>query len=98
MVVDSNPVAVTQTSDFSPVSSKEFLDIQVTTECRFTLKHVCDMTRTYSLPVIVAIFSSKFTWINVKSTFLSTDTSLVATESHTSHTTWSKLITNHLVD
>ena len=70
MVVDSNPVAVTETSNFAPVSSKEFLDIQVTAECRFTLNHVCDMTRTHSLPVIVGIFSSKFTWINVKVNFL----------------------------
>ena len=31
-----------------PVSSKEFLDIQATIECRFTLKRVHDMTRTYS--------------------------------------------------
>ena len=27
--------------------SKEFLDIQATRECGFTLKHVGDMTRTY---------------------------------------------------
>ena len=31
-----------------PVSSKEFLDIQATMECAFTLKHVRDMIRTYS--------------------------------------------------
>ena len=31
-----------------PVSSKEFLDIQATIECAFTLKRVRDMTRTYS--------------------------------------------------
>ena len=30
------------------VLSKYFLDIQATIECRFTLKHVCDMTKTYS--------------------------------------------------
>ena len=30
-----------------PVSSKEFLDIQANIECGFTLKCVCDMTRTY---------------------------------------------------
>ena len=29
-------------------SSKEFLDIQATIECGFTLKRVRDMTRTYS--------------------------------------------------
>ena len=31
-----------------PLWSKEFLDIQTTTECRFTLKRVCDMTRIHS--------------------------------------------------
>ena len=31
-----------------PVSSKEFLDIQANMECRFTLKRVRDMIRTYS--------------------------------------------------
>ena len=30
-----------------PASSKEFLDIQATIECGFTLKSVRDMTRTY---------------------------------------------------
>ena len=40
------PVAVTQTSDFAPVLSKEFLDIQATIECGFALKRVRDMIRT----------------------------------------------------
>ena len=31
-----------------PVSMKEFLDIQATIECGFTLKRVRDMIRTYS--------------------------------------------------
>ena len=31
-----------------PASSKEFLDIQATIECGFTLKYVHDMIRTYS--------------------------------------------------
>ena len=31
-----------------PVSSKEFLDIQATIECGFTLKRIRDMTRTDS--------------------------------------------------
>ena len=48
MVVGSNPVAVTSPSDFAPASSKEFLDIQATIECGFTLKHVRDMIKTYS--------------------------------------------------
>ena len=48
MILDSSPVAVTSTSDFTPASSKEFLDIQTTIECGFTLKRVRDMKRTYS--------------------------------------------------
>ena len=44
----SNPVAVTSPSDFAPGSSKEFLDIQGTIKCGFTLKCVRDMTRTHS--------------------------------------------------
>ena len=31
-----------------PISSKEFLEIQATIKCALTLKHVCDMIRTYS--------------------------------------------------
>ena len=46
MVVGSSPVSVTKTSDFAPVSSNEFLDIQATIECIFTLKRVGDMIRT----------------------------------------------------
>ena len=52
------------------VSSKEFLDIQATTECRFTLKSVCDMTRRYSLLFILAIFLSTFTCIQLQVNFL----------------------------
>ena len=48
MVLGSSPVAITSSSDLAPVSSKEFLDIQATIECGFTLKRVRDMTRTYS--------------------------------------------------
>ena len=49
MVLGSNPVAVTSPSDFAPALSKEFLDIQATIECGFTLKRIRDMTRTYSV-------------------------------------------------
>ena len=49
MVLGSSPVAVTSPSDFAPALSKEFLDIQATTECEFTVKRVGDMTRTYSI-------------------------------------------------
>ena len=48
MIVGSCPVVVTKTSDLTPVLSKEFLDIQATIECGFTLKRVRDMIRTYS--------------------------------------------------
>ena len=41
-------VAVTESSDIVPVSSKEFLDIQETIEYGFTLECVRDMIRTYS--------------------------------------------------
>ena len=54
-------------SDIASVSSKELLDIQATTQCRFTLKRVCVMIRTYSLLVILAIFLSTFILINFKS-------------------------------
>ena len=47
MVLGSTPVAVTSPSDFAPGLSKEFLDIQTTIECGFTLKRVRDMTRRY---------------------------------------------------
>ena len=48
MIVGSSPVVVTYTSDFAPALSKEFLDIQATIECGFTLKLVRDMMITYS--------------------------------------------------
>ena len=38
----------TTTSDFTPASGKEFLEIQANIECRLTLKCVRDMIRTYS--------------------------------------------------
>ena len=38
---------------FAPASSKEFLDIQATIECGFTLKRVRDMTRTYSYQLLL---------------------------------------------
>ena len=47
-ILSSSPVTVTSPSDFAPASSKEFLDIQATVECGFTLKRVRDMARTYS--------------------------------------------------
>ena len=34
------------------VSNKEFLDIQAITECRFTLKLVCDMIKKHNLKAL----------------------------------------------
>ena len=48
MVVDSNPVAVTEASDMTPALSKEFLDILTSAECRFNLYVANDMIITYS--------------------------------------------------
>ena len=48
MVLGSSPFAVTWTSDFVSVLSKEFLDIQAIIECGFNLKLVRDMIRTYN--------------------------------------------------
>ena len=75
----SNPVAVTSPSDFAPASSKEFLDIQATIECGFTLKRVRDMIITYSQ----ADYSSKITEIKNKIPIISgltTNSALTALE------------------
>ena len=48
----SSPVTVTYPSDFAPASSKEYLDIQATIECGFTLKRARDMTRTKSDKIV----------------------------------------------
>ena len=44
----SSRVAVTQSSDIPPVSSKEFVYIKVNKKCEFALKCVRNMTITYS--------------------------------------------------
>ena len=54
------PVAVTQISDIAPVSSREFLDIQATAECRFNLKCVYDMIKTDSAHSAVQSIKNKF--------------------------------------
>ena len=60
--LDSNPRSLcTRTSHFAPVSSKDFLDIQATIECGFTLKRVHDMTRTHSRHCHCVEFS--FSWL-----------------------------------
>ena len=93
----SNLVTVTQTSDIASVLSKEFLDIQATRECRFTLKLVSNMTRTQS-PRHPCYILITFTCIHFISTFFARGISLVVTESHALHTTWNGLITNYLAD
>ena len=47
MLVGSSPAAVTETSDFAPASSKDFLNIQAARERGFTLKRINDMIRAY---------------------------------------------------
>ena len=46
--MESIPVVVTYISGITPVWSKELFDIQSTTECRFTHKHVCNRMRVHS--------------------------------------------------
>ena len=98
MAVGSTPTAATSPSDIVSVSSKELLHIHAITECRFTLKCVCDMIKTHTVLVTIAIFLSTFTRIHFMSTFFSRGILLVATESHVPLTTCSGLIKNHLVD
>ena len=67
-----NPVAVTQISVMARVLSKDFLDIQVTIECRFIQNLVRDMIITYNqilFPVSGLYFSEKKTdfWRRIKS-------------------------------
>ena len=67
-----NPVAVTQISVMARVLSKDFLDIQVTIECRFIQNLVRDMIITYNqtlFPVSGLYFSGKKTdfWRRIKS-------------------------------
>ena len=50
MIAGSNPVDVTKLQISPLVLSKKFLDIQVTIECRFTLKYVRDMIITNHQP------------------------------------------------
>ena len=60
MILGSSPVADTSPLDFAPASSKEFLDIQATIECGFTIKRVRVMIRTYSnyLTIILLLVST----------------------------------------
>ena len=51
------------TSDMVSVSSKEFLDIQASVVCRFTLKVVHDMLMTYSLFFCIRISSYFIFWL-----------------------------------
>ena len=82
MVLGSSLVAVTSPSDFAPASSKEFLDIQATTECGFSLKPIRDMTRTYNQLMksfYILIFSFILSYFH--KTFNKTDSSWLILES-----------------
>ena len=56
------PLLSLKTSDITPVLSKEFLDLQATTEHRFTLKRVRDMIITYSVDGSVLKFQGAEIW------------------------------------
>ena len=55
---------------FATASTEEFLDIQATIECAFTLKDVCDMTRTYRRTILSAIKTPTYKLANVLAPFL----------------------------
>ena len=71
-----SPCCHLETSNIVPVSSKEFLDIHATIECRFPLKHLSDMIRRYS-HFTRFVYSLKIKWslnlrfTNVKRKFVS---------------------------
>ena len=57
----SSLVAVTKTSDMVPVSTKEFLDIQATIECKFILKRMHEEhTHTSLFSKVIVKNNSKF--------------------------------------
>ena len=45
MVLRWRLIAVTEVSDFAPVSTNELLNIQTTTDCQFDMKFVSDMIK-----------------------------------------------------
>lgn len=55
MAVGLNYIAVNEVSDTASVLNKEFLNTQATTDCRFTLKHLCGIIKTQSLATILII-------------------------------------------
>ena len=65
MAVGSNLVAATSASDITSVLSQEFLHIHATTESKFTLKCICNIIKTHSLLVTLAVLLSTFTLIHV---------------------------------
>ena len=50
---------ITSPSDFAPAASKEFLDIQATIECGFTLKRVRDMIKHTIITLIIESLVTK---------------------------------------
>ena len=59
--------------DFAPALGKVFLDIQATKECGFTMKHVRDMTRTFSQLYIIRlnIYMTGLKWLMKQRVFKS---------------------------
>ena len=53
------------TADIVPVSSMEYLDIQATTECRFTLKFVCDIITHSYVSCLCIIYLVYITFIHL---------------------------------
>ena len=49
--MESIPVVVTQISDIAPLLSKELLDLQATSACRFTVKRIYDIMRKNLFPI-----------------------------------------------
>ena len=75
----------TWTSDIAPILSKEFLGIQATTECRFTLKCICDMMRTHSQMHHTNKYSKHSSIIQLNSWVLIDDLSGCGFQSSCSH-------------
>ena len=97
--LNSNPVAVTNTSDFVPASNKEFLDIQATIESGFTLKRIRDMT-TYSQFYFSLTLSTSLSLLLLTSLvwWLSWICTLSCLEiSHFSSLSWAKLMLSDLI-
>ena len=72
VVVDSSPVAVTQTSDLAPASKKKLLDIQGT--------NPCDVSMQVKLLFLEALIGFQLLVPNTKKTFFGVHISIVFTK------------------